>query len=326
MAREELLDQEGKYIKSFDISQEEEYLSFFRQYGFVVIRDALSASEITSTIDEIWNDKQLLGKSGQVDRNDPSTWNNNTWPTGYGIAERGFLSFDNDYKLQVSWNNRQNPKVYKPFSKIFNTEALWVNLDRYGVMRPTKQIQLLDGTLVDKPEWITKSNWLHWDQNPWNEPNFVRVQGLVTLTDSTSTTGGFHCVPGFHLKFLEWAKSNEPKKGGIVNVPLNDPIRQEITQITMKAGSLMIWDSRLPHGNYPNESSQFRMVQYITFFPCPQGEKKEEERRRRIEPYVDAGEELLSTVSTAKTAPSALKYKFPELTELGEKILGAKAW
>ena len=53
----------------------------------------------------------------------------------------------------------------------------------------------------------------------------------------------------------------------------------------MRAGSLLIWDSRLPHGNYPNESSQFRMVQYITFFPA--GEKTEDERLKRIEPYID---------------------------------------
>jgi hypothetical protein len=36
---------------------------------------------------------------------------------------------------------------------------LWVNIDRYGVMRPTKNIKLKDGGVVDRPEWITKSNW-----------------------------------------------------------------------------------------------------------------------------------------------------------------------
>ena len=35
-------------------------------------------------------------------------------------------------------------------------------------------------------------------------------------------------------------------------------------QISMRAGSLLVWDSRLPHGNYPNESDKFRMVQCIS--------------------------------------------------------------
>jgi hypothetical protein len=60
-------------------------------------------------------------------------------------------------------------------------------------MRPTKDVKYLDGNVRDKPEWKSKKNWLHWDQNPWQEPDFVRVQGLVALTNTPISRGGiFH--------------------------------------------------------------------------------------------------------------------------------------
>lgn len=60
-----------------------------------------------------------------------------------------------------------------------------------------------------------------------------------------------------------------------VEVPEDDPMRPEVLRVPMKAGSLLIWNSQLPHGsfldelqltlsgNFPNSSDKFRMVQYI---------------------------------------------------------------
>ena len=30
---------------------------------------------------------------------------------------------------------------------------------------------------VHRPEWETEGEWIHWDQNPWEEPHFERVHG-----------------------------------------------------------------------------------------------------------------------------------------------------
>lgn len=41
----------------------------------------------------------------------------------------------------------------------------------------------------------------------------------------------------------------------------------------MRAGSICIWDSRTPHGNWPNEDSdEWRMCFYITYFCQPEDE------------------------------------------------------
>jgi len=316
-----MYDSEGFAI-SFDCSQENEYLNFWKENGFVVIHKALNQTEVQSTIDEIWTDKTLLGKSGKIDRNDPETWSNALWPTEFGIAERGFLTFDSDYQSHQSWLNRQNKNVYKVFKSIFGRPDLWVNIDRYGAMRPTTGIKMKteegNETIVDRPEWLTRPGWLHWDQNPWSEPDFVRVQGLITLVDSTETSGGFHCIPGFHHLFKDWGISHESekKRGGIINVPQDDPIRTNISKITMRSGSLLVWDSRLPHGNYPNCSNQFRMVQYITFAPA----MSEEERKSKLIVFKD-----LNQRENKKKKEE--KYNFPQgLTLLGRLLIGCEPW
>jgi hypothetical protein len=43
-----------------------------------------------------------------------------------------------------------------------------------------------------------------------------------------------------------------------------------VQKVPMRASSLLIWNSELPHCNYTNDSSRFRMVQYVKCFPTPQ--------------------------------------------------------
>jgi len=189
-----------------------------------------------------------------------------------------------------------------------------------------------------KEEWMTKKNWLHWDLSPFHygtsaagfapnpsldrdllslEYGGLRVQGLITLVDCPIEVGGFHCVPQFHGKrFFEWAKQNTSygeshgvKHRNFVEVPDDDPMRQEVTKVPMKAGSLLIWNSQLPHGNFPNTSDKFRMVQYIKCIDAtsdreflPVGKIKNLDPRNDIFP------------------PDL------ELSELGMKLFGLKDW
>jgi len=181
--------------------------------------------------------------------------------------------------------NRQHPNVFACFEAVLGKKDLMCSIDRIGMMRPTKGrrgvllfcferdflgITLPNGKVVNRPEWKTDKNWLHWDQNPWSEPDFARVQGLVALSDFTNTSGGFHCVPGFVNFFKDWANRHQDIRspGGLVEVPAKDAMRKFITKIGMRAGSFLIWDSRTPHGNFPNKDNTFRITQYITMFPA----------------------------------------------------------
>ncbi len=70
-------------------------------------------------------------------------------------------------------------------------------------------------------------------------------------------------------------------------------------------------------GNFPNESDRFRIVQYITFKPA------EEDDKRELESRIDAFH--MRTLGS-KVDEQLAGFPEPQLTELGEKIIGIRSW
>jgi len=206
----------------------------------------------------------------------------------------------------AAWNNRQNPNIYKSFCAIFKQKDLWVKLDRYGFMRPTRQLISGDNT-VDQIDWETSHNWVHWDQNPWLEPEFCRIQAIIAITDQTNTSGGFHCIPGFTHHFKTWAHNHSENISNscLVNFPESEIKEKYTTRIFMRKGSILMWDSRTPHGNYPNESNGFRIVQYTGMFPVPNDDPEAIAMRKS------------DMNNIIKYCPRPI-----QLSELGKRVLG----
>ena len=77
----------------------------------------------------------------------------------------GFISHMSDVVTKMCWENRQHPNVVKLFQIVLKQEDLWVKFDRYGMMRPTKEIQFKSNdnnqsiVIEDRPQWRSKSNW-----------------------------------------------------------------------------------------------------------------------------------------------------------------------
>mmetsp|Transcript_2813 Transcript_2813/g.6150 ORF Transcript_2813/g.6150 Transcript_2813/m.6150 type:complete len:194 (+) Transcript_2813:514-1095(+) len=143
---------------------------------------------------------------------------------------------------------------------------------------PTKQE---DGSIVlqDHPQWRQHLG-LHWDMNPWayikdgNGKPQQRYQALVAILDSPTSVGGFRAVPGSHQHYLEqWAGSNEMPNGydltsyRSVKVSKDDPAQSLSQGIPIKAGDMIVFDSRLLHGTFENASSSMRLVQYVRMMP-----------------------------------------------------------
>jgi len=252
-----------------------------------------------------------------VDQNDTRTWTDKFWPEG---REKGILGWGMCVGPNA-WENRFNENIYEIYSNLMGRKDLWVIIDRFGVMRPTKSIpqgvipsastrvdviipddKVKDFQFEDKPDWLTFSNWLHWDLNPWKwtgvDPDVVReyhfddfptenngigsfedgcikLQGILNLTESLEPDGGFYVVPGFHKFISEWAQKTknssiyfeEKTNHWLIEVPNNEWIYTQGVKLKTRARSLVVWRSELPHCNYPNNSNRFRMVQYIRFFP-----------------------------------------------------------
>jgi len=235
-------DEEG-YVTSFKMDEEEKYMEFFNTYGFVVIDEVLDEFEVGATINEIW--MELEAKPWNFDNVLVSRNNSETW-TNFPRSQVGIIRDDPCIGPQA-WRNRQNPNLVKVFTKIMGKEQLWVSIDRFGLMRPTKNVPVgnLDPVeirnnvkdndknlpLQDFDEWKTVPLWLHWDLNPYlwttgegfdyeflnfvienNDTKFdgdLKLQGLINLVDSTEDDGGFCTVPGFHKYLKEWAEKTK---------------------------------------------------------------------------------------------------------------------
>ena len=246
----------------FTYNETHKIKKYFKEYGYVVITNVINDQEIENTINEICSHPALLGEYN-FNLKDPSSWDKPH------IAEYGFVDVNQGHsqghsqnELEHAWYNRQHPKVVSSFQNILDTQEIVVNEDRFAVMRPTKV----------NSEWKTLDSWLHWDKNPWAYPEFSTVQGLLTLTEHTKESGGFCCIPKFHLKLKEWTENNLDYKhkdhnetNPIVDFPQEEHNTQDVKKILAPAGSLIIWDSGLPHCNYPNDGYDFRIAQYITF-------------------------------------------------------------
>lgn len=306
-------------IPIFTVENEGNLLEFWNTWGFVVIKDVLTKDQINLSIDEIWKVIEDQGK-GKIKRNDISSWyNEKNWPDK---TKKGFIQPFNDFYLQQTWMNRQNPKIVKAFQILFGQDEIVVSRDRYGFMRPTKKQE-------ETEDVSTSKNWLHWDQNGWQNADFQSVQGVLTFTNHTETSGGFHCVPGFTHEFKKWFEQHsqhEHPNGfeGLVEVPLEDQMRKKVRKIICPAGCMIIWDSRIPHGNYPNNSEiESRAVQYITFSPFDKSKstfRKENLFKEVKNAYRTFGDEW-----DLQLPPKELQLPII-LTDLGRKVIGFDSW
>jgi hypothetical protein len=181
----ELVDEEG-FVKSFGWGEHEGIAEFFADYGFVVVRDVLSLSEVVRSVEEVWDqvestsrqyqDKpswswwerclQSVGLRRSVDRGNPSTWEGPYWP----FSHRG-IAPDIAVGRQL-FQNRQSPIVYGAFCDAIGEDRLLVSLDRVGVIAP------------QSPQQKEPPAWLHWDINPWfatgaSVPFYVRQETLL---------------------------------------------------------------------------------------------------------------------------------------------------
>jgi hypothetical protein len=265
--------------------------AFWEENGYVIVHHAVPQANLDAVIEDIW-------KFLDVDRNDPEAWYRAP------ISKAGMLEM---YHPQSLWDNRQHPRVYGAFQEIWNTEKLWVSVDRANMNPPAR------------PDW----DWpgmVHWDIDTSADPVPFMVQGVLYLADTGADGGGFQCVPGFHRRFEEWVKTQPADR----NPRLPDLTGMEVQTIPGQAGDLVIWHSLLPHGNSRNRSDKPRLAQYITMFPAR--EENEEERQYRIKMWQ---ERLPPKGKSFPGDPRRLEQihgKPAELTALGKQLLGLERW
>ena len=291
----------NNYFISFSKEEINEYVHFFKECGVVVIRDVISSEDCDNTINEIW---KVLEKSssGTVQRNNSSSWEH--WPTtrtgmlGKSLAIDSmswknrlnptiyqiFSSIYQDTDLVVSLDryNALRPTRDIDFGdKILLDKPSWRSIENWFHfdMNPWNWSGLMD--FSPRKGW--NSNFLGIDnimkfiiegnEIPYSGPHSLKLQGLVALGDTPFQTGGFQCIPGFNRELLkQWAIKNidlseSYRDECYVPLPESDNLLKYAQVIGMRKGSLLIWNSELPHCNKTNHSNLFRYCQYIKLLP-----------------------------------------------------------
>jgi hypothetical protein len=298
-----------------------------------VVRDVLTQEDCDQTLEDIYS---ILEADGKFERNNPDTWHN--WPAD-AIPRYGNMSKPPIFLPQFM-RNRQNPNVHKVFSLLLKEEDLITNHDRACLFRPTMGVQFATG-MRDPKEWATADN-VHIDMNPWhwmgdgkvnrdhlrklrydrpgnfiyenNQPSHadgLQLQAVLNMVDNYAEDGGYVCIPGFKYVFEEYFNACRPN-GNIdeiasYNFKEKDPVMKYAKRVSMRPGSMVIWDQRMAHGSFRNRSSRMRCAQFIKMYPRKAIENPERANARALV--------LIHQVSLLKAAGF-------EPSKLGEKLFG----
>ncbi|GAA0880083.1 DUF1479 family protein [Algoriphagus jejuensis] len=277
----------------------EEDWSFWKQNGYIVIKNAVPKEQVEKTAAFLWEFEEK-------EPNDPATWYT---PPRAEIQMKELINTGmvEVYNNQCLWDNRQYPKIHQAFADIWGTEKLWVSIDRANLNFPIRPGHEYNA-------------FIHWDYDPETKPQ--NVQGVLALADQTDPDmGGFQCVPELYRNYDTW-KLNQP--------PDRDRYKPDTTgfepvKVPMEAGDLLIFHSTQPHGIRANRSmGKVRMAQYISMMPAQEENTSLKEWRisswkNRIAPegYAFPGDPR----NLEQT-----RYPQAELSPLGKKLLGLEKW
>ena len=269
--------------------------------GYVIVRNAVGADNVKRLADLLW-------QFDEKDPKDPSTWYA-PQRRDHAMKELNGAGMVEIYNHQYLWDNRQVQRVYDAFVDIWDMEDLWVTIDRANLNPPKKTQGNKDG-------------FIHWDADTSLEPKPIGVQGVLSLVDQDSEVGGFQCIPELFYDFDTWVKTQPADR---------DPMHPDwsgytITNIDMKAGDLLIFNSLLAHGVRPNYSpnNRVRMAQYISMFPAD--EQDEEQKAERIRLWRELDHPQRDAFPGDPREWEKKNASVAKLSELGEKLLGLKSW
>lgn len=216
-------------------------LKHWEEHGYVIVHDAVPETTRRAAEEVIW---KHIGARPDV----PDSW---------------YVSKDHGIMVQLFQHpaftaNRNSPRIHKAFAQLWGSSDLWVTTDRAGFNVP------------ERPGWMFPGPHMHWDVS-LARPIPFGTQGILYLTDTPPEQGAFTCVPGFQHRIDAWLDSLPPG---------TDPRREDLHALGSKpiagrAGDLVIWDHKLPHGSRPNRGVNPRIVQYINMTPLDIEEREQ---------------------------------------------------
>lgn len=273
-----------QWIKDHDRQQ-------FHAEGYMVIRNVVPRSITSNAVREI---AAFVG----ADLADSATW--------YGGAPQldGIVPMRHAQSL---WDIRQSPNLYQVFTEFFERSRLMVDINRC-IFRPPVH--------PDLP--AIGHGTIHWDTDP-RGPGPGSLQSVVLLTDVGRNGGGFQCLPGVYQNLEAWLERYAHRGDfDFFNPGLN---RWKTTQIEGKAGDIVLWSTKLPHGTATNLSNRPRVAAFVSMEPPADNAQLRESMKawwltKRAPDYWRG---LPGQVDPEPGAPAVL-------SELGLKLIGVLPW
>jgi ectoine hydroxylase-related dioxygenase (phytanoyl-CoA dioxygenase family) len=229
-----------------------DYKAELEENGYAVIEDVLTEDEVKyarECFDEWLNDNEQIKKIH--DKVSP-----------HGI----FKHFEVGHQRHA-WYIRTRPKVQDVFKNLWNTDDLVVSFDGSCWMR--SDIKKRDGV------------WTHTDQAP-NKKGLTCYQGFAALTENHRRS--LVVYEGSHKLHEQYAKDKNLKSSKnwlLIEQDYLNKIQDTRRVVHAKAGSLVLWDSRIFHQNeYGGACNEERIVQYVSFLPRHGLTKKMQEKRK----------------------------------------------
>jgi hypothetical protein len=255
------------------------------QLGFVRVENVIPA-ELTNTL------LRALRHISPVDFENPATW--------YLLPET-YPGIIPSHHHQAQWEIRQHPRLHQVFSELWRTHALWVSMDRMGFVPPLRSTDV-------------ETCQIHWDMNPRGEPIY---QAIVYLTDVPPDRAPFSAVPDVFQNLEAWL-ARQPKDFDFSAV---DFATEATVTVPGKAGDLIIWNSKLPHGPGPNRATGPRVMQAVTLFPPAKANWTREEqidwwRFKRAPPW---WRDVPGQADPEPGDPAVL-------TQHGQRLVGSRPW
>ena len=316
------------------VSNANEIKDKLNQYGVAILENVLNKQEIDAMNKGMFNYLEHITQNFDV----PITQDNEeSWKQYSKLFPKHSMLLQQWQvgHAQFIWDLRQNEKVCDVFSKIWdvNKEDLLSSFDGASFHFPPEVLK----------RGYFRNEWFHTDQR-LAKNDFDCIQSWITGYDvdegdaSLSFLEGSHKFHGdfssdFNMKDhkdfkKDWFKINDKQVEYFIDKGC------ERRCVTCKAGSIVLWDSRLMHcGKEPlknRKNKKFRNVVYICMMPRTMC--SEANMRKRIKAF----EELRMTnhypykpklfgkypQTYGQPLPNVVDINPPILNELGRKLVG----
>ena len=203
-----------------------------------------------------------------------------------------FFKWKNTIKNIDKFNKTSNPHNIFKFHEVGHQEFAWFIRTRPQIINIFKKIWSTDDLVTSfdgccyMPKSVNKKDkiWTHTDQAS-NNSKLTCYQSYVSLTNNSERSIiVYEYSHLYHEKYFKDRNLNNSKNWCLIDHDYLDKIKDNKKVLSVKAGDLVIWDSRTFHQNqYGKPDSEERLVQYVCYLPKnnPKNSKAMQKKREK---------------------------------------------